>query len=305
MMLDIETQKASALASRCITEVNRINREVEGREEWLAEIHRLIVFFQKSGEAMENAKYYALTFVEDQWDSLPLSFRKQYGFDFIVLAEQIIKRDAGTIKNNLRAIRTFLRDEKGPTGMTVTIPVKRDGAPVIDEAGRPQVEVREWNPATVPLSKMAVLRSVAADDKLSPKLAAMAMDEDTTVDDLQVELYSNRNGIEDDGKGSADPELRFGINGNVITVSRLGMSIEIGELYFDVYDTDDLAGDGIRRLARFLGIKMSEIDGLVKAQKRAILASYGVNYEKLLEEGNEADQDAANDILLSQRREQN
>jgi hypothetical protein len=154
--------------------------------------------------------------IEDVWDELPFSSRKQYDFQFRMYAEKRCPDLTWTtIQNHIRAARTFiLKGVKPPTAVTL------DG------------KVIEFNPVETPISKLVLARSVAESGQIdaNPRLWELIIDPQKDVAELRHELFSERSkevGIE--------PEFKFDISGPFLVVKYNNEEAIVGNFDWEAY----------------------------------------------------------------------
>lgn len=250
-------QGANALVNHMIAKIQQLEEfPAEGDISlWLDTMLGVLRLSVRIEQSCILIKYYVLSIIKRHWDSLPFDFRARYDFQFDVFAA----REAGelsrsTLDNYMRAATTFLEDLPRPFPK-VSVPLRDErGNPVIDtKTGAPVCQIVEFDPTKVPITKLVLATPLARKGTLQrdPNLLSLLADDGVTADELRYSLYARP-------IPQNDLNIIFTVEGPMLVAHRGGESVEIAEIDFHAYNTNDLAHDAIERMLSALSAKFDE-----------------------------------------------
>jgi hypothetical protein len=253
---------AGSVLDKVFAEIKTLAQVSEHSEQWAQNGLNILRFSNDIEIGFAHSKAAMLAIFKDAWDSLPLSFRKQYGYQFIRFAKIWTGgKGTSTISNYIATAKIWVLDEYG-FGKQIEIKERSvDGSPII-ENGRQATKQVTFYPYNVSLSKLGILNVRALKDDMTDTLWEMLVDDFYTCDDVRAEHHKD-NG---DGKGH-QYTLKYGLLGPALVVYQNQECVVVAEeLNWAEYETDPLVKDAIDTVIRILNIEMDE-DKIHKIEK--------------------------------------
>lgn len=238
----------------------------EDRLAWSAEADRMLDFMTGVEDSSLKGTAVTLYFVMAYWNSLPYAFRSRFRNSFWVYAKHKTGKEQSTIDNHIRAVRTFLVDKVQPSGRQVKIPKRDENKQIVaGEDAWQNGEVREWNPASIPIAKMIAATSRANNGTMDEKLWALMADPDCNWETFQLAIQG-KGGGGDDGSMSfwmAGPYLfaREGKQEAFLADTSIPHDAVEGNAY-------SLRARALKRILVMLGVKMDEMETAEEALAR-------------------------------------
>lgn len=242
--------------------------------QWETDILHTLRLCQGIKRGVDSAEAYVLSIIEDRWDDMSIEFRKRYDYQYDVLVLRETGVQPSTMDNYTRAARAFFGEEGAkPMGLVEVTKYDQFNQP-IKKDGEFQKEYVEFDPKKTNLAKLCVAAPLARQGKLTQQQWNMLADNQVTPDAFKKAIYNvPKEGSERD----SDPSLRFTLEGDRLVAHEFGESVEIAELYFDMYD-NELARTAIRRMLLSLQVP-HEQDVIARMGQRArdtqIIRTYG------------------------------
>lgn len=271
---------AAATTKRLLSEIANLGRNFLDCEKpdqttkWLVEVEQMFQFCQGIEEGSLKGQAALLINMQSLWDDLPLEFRDKWKNDFWYYAKTKTGRDQDTLKNHMRAVRTFMIGKIAPEG-PVAVPVRDEtGAPILDKTGSPTLRHIPWDPATVPMSKLVAIAGRANSKQMTSRLWSIAADPGGTWDQIQIELHGGNGSGEG---GSAD--MCFYLAGPYLFVKEGQVEAFVADVSLPHDDdvvltsSDSLRERAMRRLFIMLNVKQ-ESDTAHEALARVGLKLY-------------------------------
>lgn len=250
---DIAVEGADIITKRLFQRIQEAEKKDGLQDEvWETDLVNALRLCRNVERGATSAQAYVLAIIKKNWNDLSLPFRKNYDFSFDVFVMRETGIQPSTAENYLRAAETFFVNNKRPMGQ-IEIPLYDAFCRPIKQDGVVVTKYIEFDATQVPVSKLTLVRSLAEQNKMTPKLWSMLSDSQITVEALKKEIYVTPEGEPSRG----DPSLRFTLEGSSIVAYEFGESVEIAELFYDMGDSD-LGRSAIRRLLLILGIPYDE-----------------------------------------------
>jgi hypothetical protein len=249
---EVVSKEANILTRNLLAEIEKVKQKFQPQDiKWAEEILDILRFVVGAGEGLGLGMLYTLYILKANWDELPLTFRREYEYQFNVLVVKETPVQPNTLDNYFRAVETFVVKEVKPFG-TVEV-IKRDRYKnAIVEDGEVIREQVEFDPLKIPISKLTLMRSIVENNQMSPDRWSMLMDSGVSVTEIRNEIY--RKEKPDD----PDPSLQYKLYGDVIVAQEMGQEAVIGRLDFSEWVENELVTNAIKHLMRCLGIKADE-----------------------------------------------
>lgn len=272
---DIGNEGADIIIRNLFQEIETAaERYTPQNEVWETDILSALRLCKGVERGSQSAQAFVLAIIQERWNDMSITFRKQYDFQFDVLVLRETGVQPSTMDNYTRAAKVFFVDGKKPLGQVEVTKYDQYNRPVKKD-GEIQKELKAFDPSKVSITKLALAAPLAKQDKLTPQMWNMLADNEITVDAFKKVIYTPPVGEESDT--TTDPSLRFTLEGNRIIAHEFGESIEIGELYFDMGD-NELGRTAIRRLLMQLQIPHEEdvISRMIQnARDTQLIRTYG------------------------------
>ena len=269
---DIEQYKPSDWADLA---TRRVFHEIESlyhrfdqidRAQWVDQACQLLAWLSRARRGLTMAEAYLLAVIQDKWDDLPIEFRQRYRNDFTVFVFQELGRRPKTWQADLRAVRLFLIERKGPS-LSVDVPARDQYGNIVYENGRPKMESREWNPLECSLGKLKALVPFVADGRHIPShVWGMVIDPYANKNDVQHALVDTSS--EPSVSVVQPSSLRFSLQGPLLVAERNGEEVVVAELDYADYEESMLKQDAIRRLLTLLDIE-DDADAILRLTHQA------------------------------------
>lgn len=250
------------VVQRMLDEVQRIARDDETDvRTWFGQVVDVLDFSEAVQTGFEHVRALLLAVVKRRWEDLPFEIRKEYALRFDLFALRVAPDLAWkTIENRIRVAETFFLDRTN-LPERVAVPERLpDGKPRLGIDGKPVMQMIDFDPMTIDISKLTLARSVVESGQAreNPTIFSMLADKYSTFSDLRSEMFSPAS-----KKAGIAPEMRFALMGPILIVERNGQTYELGELNFDAYYHDvhpqhELARDSLDKLMRCLGVVLDE-----------------------------------------------
>jgi hypothetical protein len=235
----VSTLAVTGVMNRVFHEIDRLATRDVSQPEWFSSMMDVLNFCNSAEIGFSHAKAYALAIIGEHWDDVDFNIRKNYGLSFKAFAVSVTGKQWSTIDNLLRTARIWFINKVRPTSPIEVLVREPDGAPVMQDNGKPKTKFVEFEPFLVDMSKLLFMNSRANNDKMTPRLWSMLADDYFTCDDVRV-----ANLTEDDGNGNKgdefDHSLKFHLEADELHVSELGETQVVGTLDFSTfYDEPD------------------------------------------------------------------
>lgn len=263
---DLSAESAQVIVNNLKQLIEDVELQFQSRDqEWEHNVLMVLRFLDGVQKGTYTARLRMVGYVEKHWDDLSLDFRLGYNnsFDMFVQREMDISLD--TYRNYLRGITTF--ENIKPIGKIAVVKRDQFKAPILDKAKNPIIEYKDFDIESVPVTKLALMRSVAEAGQMTETRWSMLCDPGVTVDDLKVEIYKPN------PTTGEDPSLRFTLEGPIIVATKMGTSIELGELFWDMY-SEDIGKEAIDHLLRCLSIRLDEAVSRQHERRQEIIRVY-------------------------------
>lgn len=251
----IASKTASSVLTRVFTEIKGLSNASEYSETWIENSLNILRFSKDIEEGFAHGRATMLAIFKDRWDDLPLSFRKQHGYEFINFAKIWTGGKAkSTIEAYILAAKLWILDEFG-TGKVVEIKERSpEGKPLRNKKGAEITKLIEFCPYSVPISKLELLNPRARNNDMTDKLWEMLVDDFYTCDDIRQEHNKDKQ----DGNG---PQyvLKYDLSGPFLVAYQNGSpGAQIAEFNWGEYETDPLVKESIDTILKVLGVSMEE-----------------------------------------------
>lgn len=246
----IATKTARSVLERMFKDLEDL-RVSEYTENWLLTLLETLQFTISIESGFMLAKVTILTVIKDRWDDLPFQARRDLGYDFKTFAKLWTGGKASsTIDQYTQTAKTWVIDGFGK-GRQVEINERAaDGKPIIED-GKIKTKLVEFEPYAVDYSKLMIMNARARKNDLTDKHWEMLCDPFYTCDDLRMENATpSANGN--------DYQLRYRMEGPLLSAFKNGESAPIGELNWEEYETNELVKDAIDHLLAVLNVPMDE-----------------------------------------------
>lgn len=244
---------AQSVLNRLFSEVYSLYNQSEPDHEWYNKSVQVLEFSNEVEIGFTHAQAFVLAMIKERWDDLPLSIRMPFSLSWDDFAKKYTRGKAkSTYEGYVLTARIWLIEEFGK-GKVVRISQRsEDGSPLI-ENGKPLYEDKEFIPYQIDFSKLTILNSRARSNNMTEELWEMLVDDWYNCDNLRIAATNG-----DD----LDPTKRylsyFHLEGPWLCISRADRTIEIAEINWERYDTDDLVKEAIDTLLRNLRVIMDE-----------------------------------------------
>lgn len=246
---------ADLATRRVLGEIDDLYRcfdQVESSQ-WIEQALQLLRWASSVRRGMTIAEIYILAIIQDKWEELPADFRHHYHDDFAVFVFKELGRRPKTWQSDLRAVRLFLIEGKGPS-LSIEVPVRDQYGNAIYEGGRVRTEVKQWSPLEYPLGKLkALVPFVASDMPIPQHVWGMVADPGVTAQDVREALVGAS--CEMGNSTTRLSGLRFSLQGPLIVAERSGEEVVVAELNYADYENCALAQDAIKYIMMALGIE--------------------------------------------------
>lgn len=238
----------------------------EDRLAWSDEADRMLDFMAGVEDSSLKGTAVTLHFVMVYWNSLPYSFRSRFNNSFWVYAKHKTGKEQSTIDNHIRAVRTFLVDKVQPASRQVKIPKRDENKQIIKRAdGNPDCDVKEWNPASIPLAKMVAATSRANNGTMDDNLWSQMADPNCNWTTFQLALQGK-------GGGGDDGTMSFWMAGPYLFVREGKQEAFLADtsIPHDAVEGNaySLRARGLKRLLVMMGVKMDEMETAEEALAR-------------------------------------
>lgn len=287
---DLGSEAADVITKNLFQRIDEVaSRRESQNEQWEKELLTALRLCEQVKLGTQSAQAYALAIIEDNWDDMSMDFRKEYNYQFAVLVLRETGVQPSTMDNYTRAARVFFLEDHKPLGKVEVTKYDEYKRPVVRD-GTPVKELQDFDPSRVPISKLSLMAPLARQEKMTAVLWNMLADNEVTVDALKKVIYKKEDDDDDE-----DPSLRYTMEGNRIIAHEFGERVEIGEIYFDMGESD-LGRTAIRRLLLALSIPYEEdvITRMIQnARNNQLLRIYENGGEALIVDGNHNDNQGA------------
>lgn len=283
---DVGEEGAKAITRVLMQQIEDSEKEFEPRShEWEADAIKSLRLCIAVEEGSRTAQAYVLALIQKHWDDLSIEFRKAYDYQFDVLVMRETGLQVSTMDNYIRAANTFFVEGKRPMGQ-IEVPVYNEYKEPVKKDGKVVMKQIDFDPSQISITKLNLARSLAEQDKMTPTLWSMLADREVTPDTFKKAMYSGDGGSSK--STNEDPSLKFRLHGNIIVAREFGEEAEVGEIFWDMGDTE-LGRTAIRRLLIILQIPFEE-DEIAKliqqARDKMIVRIYENGGEHLLDANN-------------------
>lgn len=227
-------------------------------DEWLNQLVIIMNQIDAFQEGFNHIRAIILAHIYRAWDDLPFDVRKLYSLSFEVFC---IRHVPGlsweTIRNHIRMAETFYLDNRRPLGK-IPIPVRRNGKQVY-ENNKAVVEYIEWDPQTVPMSKLVLARHAVESGTITETQWSQLADPHVRYEDFRRALK--------DPTSSGEPQIRFVWEGPYLVALHYGEAIPLMEVvcWDAFYDVDHPHHEPARRavttLCKALGALLDDEGG--------------------------------------------
>lgn len=276
---DVGQEGADTITRLLLQQVGDIEiRFAPKDQDWEQDILSALRLSKRVEEGSKTVQAYILYYIKKHWDELSLDFRLKFNNQFDMLVYQEVGVLPTTMDEYLKTIDTFFVKDIKPFGK-VEVPMRDQFKCVVkDEEGNVRTEFKEFDPASVSITKLNLARPLAEREQMDEKRWAMLLDPVVTVSQLQAELYKPAPNGNTPASRSDDPSLVYFLEGNIIVAREYGEVVEIGELFYDVGAQSDVARDAIFRLLKLLNIAFEQ-DEIAKKMAEAKNIVLGKVYE--------------------------
>ncbi|MFA7101002.1 MAG: hypothetical protein WC196_04490 [Bacilli bacterium] len=251
----LATKTANSVLHRVFIDIKALTNSPEYSDSWVEKGLNYLKFSNDIEIGFAHGKATILSIFKEAWDNLPLSFRKQHGYQYINFAKIWTGGKAkSTIDAYTLTAKIWILDDYG-AGKQVEIKRRSpDGKPILDERGAEITDTVEFCPYNVDLSKLNILNPRALKDDMTDALWEMLVDPFYTCDDLRIEHNKDKQ----DGNGH-QYTLRYDLSGPALMVYQNGNSVVVApELNWEEYESDPLVKEAIDSLLKILGVQMEE-----------------------------------------------
>jgi len=262
------SQGADLLTKRTLQELLKFNHEFDGSIQARDQLVAICDTIYELGNGLTVIHAVILAMIEDHWQEFDQAWRETFNNDFITFVWKRYHRKPNTIRADLRAVRTFLLNDKAvkPFG-TIEVP-KRNlcGELEKDDTGRCLTQRVEWDPTKSSLAKLKVALPLVENNKMTDKTWALLADDKVSSSQMIRTVYAEHV----DSPNPPQLTIQFRMEGPVLTAYQNGNECELGELNWDDYYEDPYSFKhrAMDKLMELLGLTLDENVTLYKESEK-------------------------------------